>query len=96
MSDELPGPASAPAREPAASARPERRPSRRMIAGLLFVVAVICAVTLLPFLGRGSEMLVAPLVGLAATVVLISGIWFAVESVMRKDFGAGLPDDDEA
>ena len=73
MSDELPDPASAPAREPAASARPERRPSRRMIAGLLFVVAVICAVTLLPFLGRGSEMLVAPLVGLAATVVLISG-----------------------
>ena len=89
MSNQRPDPASA--REPG-----ERRPSRRMIAGLLFVVAVICAVTLLPFLGRGSELLVAPLVGLAATVVLISGIWFAVESVMRKDFGAGLPDDEEA
>lgn len=74
----------------------ERRPSRRLIAGLLLLIAVICAVTLMVFARNGlPEMIVAPALGLVATLLLVGGIWFAVETVIRKDIGAGLPDDED-
>ena len=75
---------------------PHRRLTRRMIALLLLVISLLVAATLVVFAGNGlPEMIVAPAIGLAATLLLVGGIWFAVESVMRKDIGAGLPDDDE-
>ncbi|RRJ88366.1 hypothetical protein EG850_02695 [Gulosibacter macacae] len=72
-----------------------KRSSWRMIAVLLLVVGLICVGTLLFFGGNGMPGdLVAPLVGLSATLVLVGGIALAVGTVLRKDIGAGLPDDE--